>query len=59
MFFTEKKNFFLSVKATFLLLLKKFQFFFYLFLVKTRLEIRFNNVLDRKETFFDYKNKIF
>ena len=42
-----------------MLLLKKFQFFLYLFLVKTRLEIRFNNVLDRKETFFDYKNKIF
>ena len=33
--------------------------FFYLVLVKTRLEIRFNNVLDRKETFFEYKNKIF
>jgi len=33
-------------------------FFLYLVLVKTRLEIRFNNVLDRKETFFEYKNKI-
>ena len=42
-----------------MLLPKKFQFFLYLFLVKTRLEIRFNNVLDKKETFFDYKNKIF
>ena len=42
-----------------MLLLKKFQFFLYLFLVKTRQEIRFNNVLDRKETFFDYKNQIF
>ena len=42
-----------------MLLLKKFQFFLYLFFDKTRLEIRFNNVLDRKETFFDYKNKIF
>ena len=31
---------------------------FYLFLVKTRLEIRFNNVLDTKEPFFDYKRKI-
>ena len=38
---------------------KKCQFFLYLVLVKTILEIRFNNVLDRKETFFDYKNKIF
>ena len=42
-----------------MLLLKKFQFFLYLFLVKTRQEIRFNNVLDRKETFFDYKNQNF
>ena len=42
-----------------MLLLKKFQFFLYLFLAKKRLEIRFNNVLDRKETFFYYKNKIF
>ena len=29
-----------------------------MFLVKTRLEIRFNNFLDRKETIFDYKRKI-
>ena len=29
-----------------------------MFLVKTRLEIRFNNFLDRKETIFDYKTKI-
>ena len=42
-----------------MLLLKKFQFFLYLFLVKTRLEIRLNNVQDRKESFFEYKNKIF
>ena len=28
------------------------QFFHYFFLTKIRLEIRFNNVLDRKETFF-------
>ena len=28
-------------------------------MVKTRLEIRLCNVLDRKETFFEYKNKIF
>ena len=42
-----------------MLLLKKFQFFPYLFLVTTRLEIKFNNVLDGNETFFDYKNKFF
>ena len=41
-----------------MLLVKKCQFFLYLFLVKTRQEIRFNNVLDGKETFFDYKRKI-
>ena len=27
--------------------------------VKKGLEIRFNDVLDKKETVFDYKNKIF
>ena len=27
-------------------------------MVKTRLEMRFNNFLDRKETIFDYKRKI-
>ena len=31
-------------------------FFLYLFSVKIRLEIMFNNVLDRKEIFFGYKN---
>ena len=41
-----------------MLLVKKFIFFLYLFLVKIRLETRFNSILDRKETFFDYK-KIF
>ena len=40
-----------------MLLFKKCQFFHYLFLLKIRLEIRFNNVPDRKETFFEYKNK--
>ena len=40
-----------------MLLVKKRQFFHYLFLLKVRLEIRFNNVPDRKETFFEYKNK--
>ena len=29
--------------------------FLYLFLVKIRLEKRFNSILDRKETFLDYK----
>ena len=39
---------------------QKMQFFFLdLFSVKTGLEIRFNDVLDRKETFFDCKNNIF
>ena len=42
-----------------MLLVKKCQFFLYLVLVKTRLQISFNNVLDRKETFSEYKNKIF
>ena len=40
-------------------LVKKCQFFLHLLLVKTRLEIRFNNFQDRKETIFDYKRKIF
>ena len=42
-----------------MLLVKKWNFFLYLFSVKKRIEIRFNDVLDRKETFFDCKNKIF
>ena len=37
----------------------KCQFFHFLFSLKIRLEIKYNNVLDRKETFFDYKNKFF
>ena len=41
-----------------MLLAKKYQFFLYLLLVKTRLEIRLNNVLDTKEPFFAYKRKI-
>ena len=32
---------------------------FYLFSVKKEVEIRFNDVFDRKEAFFDYKNKTF
>ena len=38
---------------------KKCNFFLDFFSVKTGLEIRFNDVLDRKETFFDCKNNIF
>ena len=41
-----------------MLLTKKCQFFLYLFWVKTRLEIRLNKVLDKKEPFLDYKRKI-
>ena len=37
-----------------MLLVKKCQFFVHLDLVKIRLEMRFNNVLDRKETIFDH-----
>ena len=42
-----------------MLLVKKCQFFHYFVWPKIRLEIRFNNVLDRKETFYEYKSKIF
>ena len=38
-----------------MLLLKKCYFFLYLFSVK----IRLNKVCDRKQTFFDYKDKFF
>ena len=41
-----------------MLFAKKYQFFLYLFWVKTRLEIRLNKVLDKKEPFLDYKRKI-
>ena len=34
-------------------------FFIFFFLIKIRLEIRFNNILKRKQTLFDHKNKIF
>ena len=37
-------------------LVKNCNFFLYLFSVEIRLEIMFNNVLDRKETFFGNKN---
>ena len=58
LFLSIKTKFFKVPKMVFLqsgspmLLFKKYQFFLYLFLVKTRLEIRFNNVLDGKETVF-------
>ena len=38
-----------------MLLVKKFNFFIHLFLVKIRLEKRFNNILDRKQTLFCHK----
>ena len=38
---------------------EKCQCFLHLFLVKTRLEIIFNAFVEKKETFFDYNNKIF
>ena len=38
-----------------MLLVKKCDLFLYLFLVKIRLSILFENVLDRKETFFIHK----
>ena len=43
-----------------MLLVKKCNYLHFLFSVKLRLEIRFNNVLDRKKnTFFDNKDKMF
>ena len=42
-----------------MLLVKKCNDFHYLFLLKIGLEIRFNNNINRKETFFEYKNKYF
>ena len=42
-----------------MLLVKKCNFFLYLFFLKIRLEIMFNNVLDRKETFLAIKTSIF
>ena len=41
-----------------MLLVKKCDFFHYLFSLKIRLEVRFNNVLERKKIFSDCKNKI-
>ena len=60
-FFDYKDNFFQSPKNRIFQkgLTNALIFFLYLFSVKKGVEIRFNNVLDRKETFFDHKNKIF
>ena len=38
-----------------MVLVKKCTFFINLFLVEIRVEIMFNNVLERKETFFGHK----
>ena len=40
-----------------MLLVTKCNFFHYLFSLKIGLEIRLNDILDRKETFFDDKDK--
>ena len=42
-----------------MLLVKTCNFFLYLFSVKKEHEIRFNNVLNRRETFLTIKTKIF
>ena len=64
----DRKQTFSSIKTKFfkvpkvvifqILLVKKCQIFLYLFLAKTRLEVRLNNVRNTKEPFFDYKRKI-
>ena len=58
-FFVYKNKIIQSLKKAFFHAFgQNMQFFsFYLFSVKKEHEIRFNNVLNRKETFFDYKNK--
>ena len=66
--FKIQKNLFLTIKGKFLkalkiafsmLLVKKCQFFLYVVLVTTSLELRVNNVLERKETFLSTKTKFF
>ena len=42
-----------------MLFVKKCNFFHFLFSVKIRLAKRFNNVLERNKTFFEYKDKNF
>ena len=64
-FFGHKNSIFQSPKKPFFpkglthAFVQIMYFFLYLFLVKIRPEIMFNNVLDRKETFFGHKNSIF
>ena len=50
---SQKSHFFKGVNPCFW---SKTNFFLYLFSLKIRLEIMFNNVLDRKDTFFGHKN---
>ena len=42
-----------------MLMIKKCQFFVYLYLVKIRLEIMLNDFGEKKETFLAIKNRIF
>ena len=56
--FQSPKNRFLPKGLTHAFGQKK-NFFLYLFLVKKGLEIKFHDVLERKETFFDYKSEMF
>ena len=42
-----------------LLFVKKCNFYFYLVSVKKKLQIRFEDVLDKTQPFYDYKNKMF
>ena len=41
-----------------MLLVKKCQIFLYLDLVKIKLKLMLNNLVQKKETFFDYKENI-
>ena len=69
----ERKEPLFNIKTTFLnvskieifqkgqpmLLVKKCQIFLYLDLVKIKLELTLNNFVEKKETFFDYKENFF
>ena len=69
----ERKEPLFNIKTTFLnvskieffqkgqpmLLVKKCQIFLYLDLVKIKLELMLNNFVEKKETFFDYKENVF
>ena len=41
-----------------MLLIKKMQIFLYLDLVKIKLKLMLNNLVQKKETFFDYKKTL-